>query len=414
MTLRYIWKQDAARHVVALHFTSTKGKTMSNTTSNEITVTNEPTLTDGQPVWMTPRTFEEAWRIAETFAQTDIVPKSFQNKPGNIFVVMGYADQMGISYLPALQGIQVINGIPAMYGDLMLAVVRGSGQLEYIRETLQDEGRTAVCTVKRKGEDEHRQTFSMDDAKRANLLGKAGPWQQYPKRMLQMRARGFALRDTFTDVLKGMKSAEEVQDMAASAAGAPAAALLVDQTASQKSGVETALEQINTAEQTAAAAKKRSSRRKTQKQPASAEPAEQPDTDAQQAAGAAEPDSATDSAQEQTEAAGEASGPAAEQAECEPDVQQQPEEDVPDDARTWVKPIFTRWANRIGRESEFVQSLGALFLAESLNDFAAACDTVSAGMHTDGVREMITDNEQKQYGEFVRYRTDELTADLVD
>jgi hypothetical protein len=52
----------------------------------------------------------------------------------------------------------------------------------------------------------------MDDAKAAGLLGKQGPWSQYPKRMRQMRARGFALRDVFPDVLKGMPVAEEVMD----------------------------------------------------------------------------------------------------------------------------------------------------------------------------------------------------------
>ncbi len=35
---------------------------------------------------------------------------------------------------------------------------------------------------------------------------------QYPKRMLQLRARGFALRDAFPDVLKGLVTAEEAQD----------------------------------------------------------------------------------------------------------------------------------------------------------------------------------------------------------
>ncbi len=50
------------------------------------------------------------------------------------------------------------------------------------------------------------------DAKRAGLWGKGGPWTAYPKRMLQMRARGFALRDAFPDVLKGMISVEEAQD----------------------------------------------------------------------------------------------------------------------------------------------------------------------------------------------------------
>lgn len=61
------------------------------------------------------------------------------------------------------------------------------------------------------GEPEH-ETFSMDDAKEAGLLGKAGPWTQYKKRMRQMRARAFALRDVFP-MLRGMPVAEEVQDM---------------------------------------------------------------------------------------------------------------------------------------------------------------------------------------------------------
>jgi hypothetical protein len=54
--------------------------------------------------------------------------------------------------------------------------------------------------------------FTVADAKKAGLWGKTGPWTQYPKRMLQMRARGFALRDAFPDVLKGLVTAEEAQD----------------------------------------------------------------------------------------------------------------------------------------------------------------------------------------------------------
>src|SRR6185295_12780043 len=51
------------------------------------------------------------------------------------------------------------------------------------------------------------------DAKTANLWGKAGPWTQYPKRMLQMRARGFGCRDCFPDLLRGIIIKEEAEDM---------------------------------------------------------------------------------------------------------------------------------------------------------------------------------------------------------
>ena len=55
-------------------------------------------------------------------------------------------------------------------------------------------------------------TFSAEDAKRAGLAGKSGPWTQYPDRMMQLRARAFALRDTFADKLRGINVREEVQD----------------------------------------------------------------------------------------------------------------------------------------------------------------------------------------------------------
>jgi len=70
----------------------------------------------------------------------------------------------------------------------------------------------AVSTVKRKGMEPVSVTFTVGDAIRAGLWKKAGPWTQYPKRMLQMRARSFALRDAFPDVLRGLVATEELMD----------------------------------------------------------------------------------------------------------------------------------------------------------------------------------------------------------
>jgi hypothetical protein len=57
-----------------------------------------------------------------------------------------------------------------------------------------------------------QQKFSYQDAQRAGLTSKKGPWTQYPERMLQMRARGFAIRDAFPDVLSGVITREEAED----------------------------------------------------------------------------------------------------------------------------------------------------------------------------------------------------------
>src|SRR3546814_6556422 len=111
----------------------------------------------------------------------------------------------------ALQSIAVIGNNPAIWGDGALALVQGSGLLVDMEET--DDGNTATCRLVRKGRGTPIiRTFSMDDAKKAGLAGKQGPWSQYPQRMRQMRARAWSMRDGFADVLKGIGIAEEVRD----------------------------------------------------------------------------------------------------------------------------------------------------------------------------------------------------------
>ena len=160
---------------------------------------------------LSPKSLDEAMRFADILCKSDIVPKDFQQKPGNVLVAIQWGMELGLKPMQAMQNIAVINGRPSLWGDAVIALVRNSALCEYIYET--DDNGTAVCRVKRRGEDEQVRTFSDADAKAANLIGKQGPWASYPKRMKQMRARAFALRDVFPDVLKGIQIAEEVMDI---------------------------------------------------------------------------------------------------------------------------------------------------------------------------------------------------------
>ena len=159
---------------------------------------------------LSPQTFDQALTFSQYLADSDMVPKDFKGKPANCLIAMQWGAELGLKPLQALQNLAVINGRPALWGDAVIALVRSSPLCEFVIET--DDGSTATCRVKRRGEPEQQRTFSMDDARAAGLLGKSGPWTQYPKRMRQMRARAFALRDVFPDVLRGMAVAEEVMD----------------------------------------------------------------------------------------------------------------------------------------------------------------------------------------------------------
>lgn len=160
---------------------------------------------------LSPQTFDQALTFSKYLADSDLVPKDFKGKPGNCLIAMQWGAELGLKPMQAMQNLAVINGRPALWGDAVIALVRSSPLCEFVIET--DDGNTATCRVKRRGEPEQVRTFSMDDARAAGLAGKQGPWAQYPKRMRQMRARAFALRDVFPDVLRGIPVAEELQDM---------------------------------------------------------------------------------------------------------------------------------------------------------------------------------------------------------
>jgi hypothetical protein len=160
---------------------------------------------------LSPRNFEQALTFSNYLADSDMVPKDFKGKPGNCLIAMQWGAEVGLKPLQALQNIAVINGRPALWGDSVIALVRASPLCEFVIET--EDAQSSTCRVKRRGEPEQSRTFSDEDAKAAGLLGKAGPWSQYKKRMRQMRARAFALRDVFPDVLRGLPIAEEVMDM---------------------------------------------------------------------------------------------------------------------------------------------------------------------------------------------------------
>lgn len=164
---------------------------------------------------LNPSTFDEAIKMAEILGRSNLVPKDFQGNPGNILVAMQWGMELGMAPLQAMQNIAVINGRPSLWGDAVIAIARSAPSCEYIQETIEGEGdrMTAVCKAKRKGQPEEVRTFSVADAQQAGLWGKVGPWKTNPKRMLQMRARSFAIRDVFADSLRGMAVAEEQQDI---------------------------------------------------------------------------------------------------------------------------------------------------------------------------------------------------------
>lgn len=192
--------------------------------STEAKTENLPAVTtiklNGEGRFM-PQSLEDTFRLARMYVASGMLPLRFKT-PESVVTAQQYAAELGIQGIIALRQIAVINGSPTLFGDLPLAVVRGTGNLEKIEEYLVTKDGTrisiknknidqpffaAVCILKRKGEEEREFIYSIDDAKVAGLWGK-NVWLPHPKRMIQMRTRGWGLKDVFADALSGIAQGE--------------------------------------------------------------------------------------------------------------------------------------------------------------------------------------------------------------
>ena len=162
-----------------------------------------------------PTNLTEAIAFSKLIADSDLAPRDFKGKPANVLIAIQMGAEVGLAPMQALQNIAVINGRPCLWGDAALAVVQVHPGYEWHKESLEGSGddRTAIFQVKRRGQEVHETRFGVTQAKLAHLWGKEGPWKTYPDRMLQVRARGFGLRDKFSDALKGLILAEEAADL---------------------------------------------------------------------------------------------------------------------------------------------------------------------------------------------------------
>lgn len=162
-----------------------------------------------------PKTFADVMKMGEVFAQSGIVPDALKGKAAGCTVAILHGLEIGLTPSQAVANIMIINGRPSVWGDAMLALVMGSGEIEWFEEDAPDvaaqQGFGRFKTKRKGWANPVERRFSVEEAKRAGLLTK-DTYRNYLGRMLQMRARSWGLRDQYPDVLKGIVAREEVDD----------------------------------------------------------------------------------------------------------------------------------------------------------------------------------------------------------
>lgn len=135
--------------------------------------------------------------------------------PADVLFVILVGESLGLNAATALMNIYNVNGMPTMKADLKLALAKRHP--EYAGCEIDSNTERCIVKMKRRKENGTEEsiisTFTIEDAKRAGLFPKKDNWRNYPQRMLKARAISYAVNDLFPDIVFGMLSSEEAQDI---------------------------------------------------------------------------------------------------------------------------------------------------------------------------------------------------------
>ena len=180
---------------------------------------NKPEVIQQNQVYQKPiQEFSDNWRIATQLAKSTIIPQTYQNKPENVVVAIGMAQKLGLDPFSVMQNLNIIKGKTSWSGSFCRTLIEKSNkytnlELKFVGQKGTD---TYGCYMqgvnKETGEVIKGPEVNMKMAKAENWTSNT-KWINMPELMLSYRATSFFARVYVPDVLNGVQTTEEIEDI---------------------------------------------------------------------------------------------------------------------------------------------------------------------------------------------------------
>lgn len=162
--------------------------------------------------------FEHAQRVAKMLCSSSLIPKEYQNNIQNTMIALEMANRIGASPIMVMQNLNVIQGKPSWSSTFIISSINSCGRFSPLRYEMEGEGDTMKCTAwaydLATKEKLLGPTVTMQMAREEGWLTKPGSkWKTMPTLMIRYRAAAFFGRLYAPEILMGMQTAEEVQDI---------------------------------------------------------------------------------------------------------------------------------------------------------------------------------------------------------
>lgn len=177
-------------------------------------------------VFLDPNIKNPLWNVALMLAGSQLVPKHFQHKPEDCFLILQAAGRLHVDPLLMLQKTFMVKGKPGFESTFLISLVNQRGGFAHpLRFKHEGEGDSRSCTAWATWPD-----GSIAEARVSMEMAKIEGWTSNPKyrsmpdQMLAYRAGAFFSRLHCPDVTMGFHTVDELRDVDAASGNQPESA----------------------------------------------------------------------------------------------------------------------------------------------------------------------------------------------
>lgn len=164
--------------------------------------------------------FEQALRVAQMLSKSDMIPTSYRGNVQNVMVALEISNRLRISPLMVMQNLYVIQGKPSWSSSFIIGVMNTSKRFSPLEFEMRGEGNSDAygCVARAvelsTGKELKSSKVTLGMAKSEGWYSKAGSkWKSMPDQILKYRAEAFFGRIHAPEILMGMHTAEETNNI---------------------------------------------------------------------------------------------------------------------------------------------------------------------------------------------------------
>ena len=197
--------------------------------NSDFPATRAETWTKNPLAFLTEKAaFDHLWRIATGYARSQLVPKQFQGKVDDCFIICQLAIRMEVDPFMLMQATYIVHGRPGFEAKLAISMLNASGKIKgTLKNTFSgdgdDYGCRAWCIDRETGERIEgpkvdwkmvkAEGWNKDKQLRDGSGTQKSKWNTMPDLMFVYRAATFLIRTNYPEVLMGIQTTDESEDV---------------------------------------------------------------------------------------------------------------------------------------------------------------------------------------------------------